>query len=284
MRTPRVNWHSAAADAIQITLRDYDNLLEYRREYSLSRGAHRIDLLVIHKLLDVPIPHPIARQFAAYNLFEIKGISSSVTVTAYYKTIAYAALLIAENAASPPHFRRDISLTFVSHRFPRKLIRYLTEECQKKVANPFPGIYNVSEDIFPVQILVTQELPPDTALYLRCLTNKLQAKELIDRLALDYTQHQNELLYENYMDQLINANLSQEGGSAMCCEGIFKLYGTSSKEIAAKAAREAVAPVLEELDRTSSELDRASHELSDVKRQNSYLRQLLEQHGIAYNC
>ncbi len=63
----------------------------------------------------------------------------------------------------------------------------------------------------------------------------------------------------------------------MCCEGIFKLYGTSSKEIAAKAAREAVAPVLEEL-------DRASHELSDVKRQNSYLRQLLEQHGIAYNC
>ncbi len=70
----------------------------------------------------------------------------------------------------------------------------------------------------------------------------------------------------------------------MCCEGIFKLYGTSSKEIAAKAAREAVAPVLEELDRTSSELDRTSHELSDVKRQNSYLRQLLEQHGIAYNC
>ncbi len=73
----------------------------------------------------------------------------------------------------------------------------------------------------------------------------------------------------------------------MCCEGIFKLYGTSSKEIAAKA----VAPVKAELDRTSSELnrtsselDRTSHELSDVKRQNSYLRQLLEQHGIAYNC
>lgn len=272
MSIPRTNWHSAAIDAIQITLRDHSSLLEYHREYRLSGGSHRIDLLLIHKLSDVTIPHPIAAFFQKYNLFEIKGVASSVSINAYYKSIAYAALLISEDPSVPPYFRRDISLTFVSYRFPGKLIRYLTKECQKEVAKPSPGVYTVSKDIFPVQILVTKELPADTALYLRCLTNDLRDRELIDRLALDYADHQNDPVYENYMNQLINANLSPKGESPMCCEGIFKLYGTSSKEI----AENAVAPIQEKLDKTTAELDA-------IQQQNAYLKLLLDQHGIAYS-
>ncbi|MCM1282620.1 MAG: hypothetical protein NC242_03135 [Roseburia sp.] len=44
-----VNWHSATVDAIKIDLRDYADILEYQDEYTLSNGAHRIDLLLIRK-------------------------------------------------------------------------------------------------------------------------------------------------------------------------------------------------------------------------------------------
>lgn len=81
-----------------------------------------------------------------------------------------------------------------------------------------------------MQIIIVQELPAEDALYLRCLTNCLNDTRLIEQIADDYSQHQSQPEYDEYMNQLTNANLSAEGGTLMCCEGIFRLYGTSSKE------------------------------------------------------
>ncbi len=289
MHKKQTNWHEAAVCAIQITLRDYEHLLEYLKEYPLGKNAYRIDLLVIRKCTAERIPHSIARIFQSYNLFEIKGVHSSVTVRSYYKTVGYASLLIAANEPSPPYSRRDISISFLCRRTPLKLFKHLTKDCKKTVANPSPGIYYIGEDIYPVQVIVSKELPPEEALYLRCLTDRLTDRALAEQLAEDYSQHLGQQAYETYMNQLTFANKRQEGDTnmAICCEGIFALYGTSSKEIAAKA----VAPVKAELDRTSSELNRTSselnrtsNELSDAQNQIEYLQRLLEQHGIAYHC
>lgn len=53
---------------------------------------------------------------------------------------------------------------------------------------------------------------------------------LIEHIAQDYSIHQGQPDYEEYMNQLTNDSLSAEGGMLMCCKGIFRLYGTSSKE------------------------------------------------------
>ena len=45
-KSPRVNWHEAAVCALQIDLRDYNDLLEYITEYVLGKNGLRIDLLV----------------------------------------------------------------------------------------------------------------------------------------------------------------------------------------------------------------------------------------------
>lgn len=71
-RHKRVDWHSAAVDAIKIDLRDYADVLEYQSEYPLSRNAHRIDLLIIRKLCDTPIPKDLCRHFREFNIFEIR--------------------------------------------------------------------------------------------------------------------------------------------------------------------------------------------------------------------
>lgn len=49
----RVNWHEAAACAVQIELRDYEHMLDFQTEYMLGHNSYRIELLVIRKLSDL---------------------------------------------------------------------------------------------------------------------------------------------------------------------------------------------------------------------------------------
>ena len=56
----RVNWHEASSCAFQIELKDYSDILEYITEYVLGKNSYRIDLLIIKKLMDKPIPKNIA--------------------------------------------------------------------------------------------------------------------------------------------------------------------------------------------------------------------------------
>lgn len=292
MSKKRTNWHEAAVCAIQITLRDYAHLLEYYPEYALGKGktslqnAFRIDLLVIRKLSEEAIPHSIAKIFKSHNLFEIKGVHSSVTVNAYYKTIGYASLLIALNGSSAPYARQDISLSFLCRRYPRKLIRHLTKDCGKAVANPSPGVYYIKEDIYPVQIIVTKELPAEDALYLRCLTDQLSEQPLLDSLMEDYSRHQELPAYTNYMNQLTNANIPPKGERTMYCEAIVNLYHTYTQDIAEEAARKAHDEDAVLFQQTTQKLNQELN-LLKAKSQNDTkelerLKALLNQHNIAF--
>ena len=60
MKKCRTNWHEAAVCILQIELRDYSHLLDFQAEYPLSNNAYRIDLVVIQKLVDEPIPKSLA--------------------------------------------------------------------------------------------------------------------------------------------------------------------------------------------------------------------------------
>lgn len=237
-RRKHVNWHSATVDALKIDLRDYAHLLEYHSEYALSNGAHRIDLLIIHKPTADPIPSPLARQFRERNLFEIKGIHSRLTTDAYYKTNGYAGLLIDETGADNQYSRANLTLSFLSRHYPRKLLHHLTKECQKTVEKSAPGIYDVYGEMYTTQIIVTQELSADDYLYLSCLTNDLRNVKQIERLSQDYAKHQNNPAYLNYINQLSWANMNKKGDSPMVSEGILNLCGTSSDEIRTKAEKE----------------------------------------------
>ena len=141
MTLHRTNWHEAAVCAIQIDLRDYAHMLEYHPEYTLSNNKNRIDLLVIRKLLDQPILKSIGRLFKSYNLFEIKGICSCLTTDAYYKTNGHASYLINAAGTLNQYSRQDVTLTFLSFRYPRKLFSHLQRDCKKEIKRPFPGIY-----------------------------------------------------------------------------------------------------------------------------------------------
>lgn len=271
-KTPRVNWHEAASCALQIELQDYSDLLEYITEYILGKNSYRIDLLVIKKLTTQIIPKNIACIFKTFNLFEIKGLGSSVCIDSYYKTIGYAGLLIAQSGIKNQYSRHDISLTFLSCHYPRKLMKHLQSLQKEKkltIEKFSPGVYHINKEIFNTQIIVTIKLSSEEYLYLHCLTNKLQDTGLVNRLADDYKLHQEQDIYIRYMHQLTTANIKKKGDSPMICEGILNLCGTSSAEIVERTRKEDDEYYLPQINNLSSQID--------------YLKSLLKQNNIPFN-
>ena len=279
---PRVNWHEAASCAFQIELKDYSEFLEYITEYMLGKNSYRIDLLIIKKLTDKMISKNIGRIFRAFNLLEIKGIGSSVSIDSYYKTIGYAGLLIAQmgKARHDSHRKQysslDVSLTLLSCHYPRKLIKHLRVERKLTIEKVCPGVYYINKETFDIQIIVTRELLPEDNLYLSCLTDKLQDTALANRLADDYKSHQEQDIYIKYMNQITNANKKKKGESAMVCEGILNLCGTSSKEIIERTKKEEAEYYLPKINQLTSRVD-------ELSSRNTYLESLLKKNNIPFD-
>ncbi|MCM1048286.1 MAG: hypothetical protein NC433_07670 [Clostridiales bacterium] len=294
-KTPKrknVDWHKATSCALQIDLRGYSHLLKFESESILKDGDYRIDLLLVKKTADVAIQKNIAKIFSTFNLFEIKGLGSSVNTDCYYKTIGYAGFLIEQQGKTNEFLNTDISLSFPCIHYPRELIKHLTKSRKLTIEKSAPGVYHINKEIFNAQIIVIRELSPDDSLYLRCLTNKLTDTGLIRRLAENYQAHheQNPVIYTQYLSQLIIANSTEKGGNPMVCEELLNLYGTSSEEITEKAMAKAEAyyqPKIDELSSANNALtaenEKQSSTINNLSSTINYLQNLLMQHNIPFN-
>ena len=120
--------------------------------------------------------------------------------------------------------------------------------------------------MYSTQILVISELSPKDSLYLHCLTKNPNNPELISRLTKDCDLNKNNPLYTRYMNQFFYSHM--KGESTMVCEGVLRYFGTSSEEIAEKTREQEKKIYLPQIEKLTSE--------------NQVLKQLLEQHGIAY--
>ena len=272
----RINWHEAASCALQIELQDYADFLEYMEEYVLGKNNYRIDLLIIKKLTDKIIPKNIARIFRTLNLIEIKGVGSTVNTDSYYKTIGYAGLLIDQIGKRNQHSSLDVSLTLLSCRYPRKLMKHLRDERKLTVEKISPGVYHVNKETFNIQIIVTKELSPEENLYLRCLTDKLHGEGLAEQLVNDYKKHRTQEVYSRYMHQVAAANRkSKEEKHMVVDEWLYEMCGTSSDEVIARAKKESEEYYQPQIDTLSSVNKQLSSE-------NDYLKQLLMQNNIPF--
>ena len=266
----RVNWHEAASCAIRIELRDYSDILEYMEEYILGKNSYRIDLLVIKKLTDQVIPKNIARIFGTFNLFEIKGVGSSLSMDAYYKTIGYAGLLIDQTGKKNQYSSLDVSLSFLSCYYPRKLMKHLRNERNLDIEKISQGVYHINKETFSIQIIVTKELPPEENLYLHFLTDRMWNGALAEKLTDDYKEHQEAEIYRRYLHQVMTANTKEKGAETMyICEGLLNFFGTSSDEIIERTKKEDEEYYQPKIDSLSSEIE--------------YLKSLLRQNNIPFH-
>ena len=175
-------WHPAFIDAIRMELFDYKDSLEFKYEHPLNTEPLRIDLLIIKKPKDLIIDKNIARIFRADNILEYKSPGDYLSINDYLKVYAYANLY---TAITPGVDFADITLTFVEYRHPRLLLQYLTETRGYTAEETSPGIYLVTGDYLPIQIIESGKLSEQENLWLKSLTKDLptvNAGSILDKV------------------------------------------------------------------------------------------------------
>ena len=98
------------------------NLLLFENEHQLGTKPKEIDVLIVKKERDVSIRKNIGRIFRTHNIVEYKSPKDYLSVDDFYK---------ADTAQADSIAIHDITITFVCHRYPRSLMRHLTDELEE---------------------------------------------------------------------------------------------------------------------------------------------------------
>ena len=195
-------WHPAFCAAVKQELSEYTDSLEFKDEHPLNAEPLCIDLLIIKKPRDIVIDKNIARIFRADNLLEYKSPVDYISVADYLKVNAYANLYA---SITPDVDFAEITLTFVEYRHPRRLLQYLTETRGYTAEETSPGIYRISGDYLPIQIIESGKLPDRDNLWLKSLTKGLRANNVAGILG-EVDKSGNKASLGAYLDVLLRAN------------------------------------------------------------------------------
>jgi len=198
----KLNWHPAFFQAIRLELSDYKDSLEFKYEYQLTTEPLRIDIVIIKKPKELVINKNIARIFRAVNLLEYKSPEDYLSVNDYFKVYAYAHLYA---AITPDVDLSDITLTFIESRHPRKLLQYLTDIRGYRAEETSPGIYQITGDYIPIQIIESKKLSESENLWIKSLTNDLKV-ESAGSILEERRKRGYESPLDAYLDVILRAN------------------------------------------------------------------------------
>ena len=204
--TDTIYWHPAFYAGIQMELQEDADNLDFESEHQLSTKPMQIDVLIIKKENDVPVKKNIGRIFRKRNIIEYKRPDDSLSIDDFYKVYGYTCFYKTDVKYTDSIPLEELTITFVSEGYPRKLIRHLKEVRNYTVIKAESGIYSVKGDIIPIQIIVTGRLPREENLWLRSLTNKLNKPENAQKLIENYIVQKGNNLASSIMETIMRAN------------------------------------------------------------------------------
>ena len=270
-----LQWHPAFYAGIQIELEAEADLLLFENEHQLGTKPKEIDVLIVKKERDVSIRKNIGRIFRTHNIVEYKSPKDYLSVDDFYK---------ADTAQADSIAIHDITITFVCHRYPRSLMRHLTEERGYEIHREEDGIYYITGDNIPIQLILTKELSEEQNLWLKSLTNELEETETAKHLIEQYGKHKGNNLYKSVMDLIVRANKDKFKEAKIMCEALEELMedeleakrtqglaeGLALGEALGKA--ESIVTLLKDLGDVSEKLQRNIMEQNDTEILNRWLK------------
>lgn len=212
-----LQWHPAFYAEIQIELKEELENLYFENEHQLGTKPKEIDILIIKKNSDIPVRKNIGRIFRKYNIIEYKSPEASLTVNDFYKVLGYTYFYKADTILDDEIKIDELTITFVSRHFPRKLFQHLEMERMilTKIEN---GIWYTTYGTIPIQFIVTAQLSEQENFWLKNLTNDLQDKTTAIELIERYKEHKDDIHYDSVMDIIVkaNKNIFNQGDENMC--------------------------------------------------------------------
>ena len=203
----RLQWHPAFFAGIQIELEEERDKLTFENEHQLNTKPLEVDVVIIKKQPGAQIQKNIGQIFKEHNIIEYKGPDDSFNIDDFYKVYGYACIYKTAVSRVNEIKAQDITLTFVVRHFPREMVKEIQSTRNLTVVKFDEGIYHISGDVFPIQIIHTAKLSKKNNFWLRNLTNDLKAKEDARILLNRYNERQQENLYQSVMDVIVKANI-----------------------------------------------------------------------------
>jgi hypothetical protein len=198
-----ITWHTAFFDAIRLELEQYLNVLDFKLEQPLTAEPLRVDVIIIKKAKDAVIEKNIAAFFREFNLIEYKSPDDSLTIKDFQKVLVYDYLYTAQNNFDLP----DTTITFAVSKHPYKVMKHLRTVYNYKISKKANGIYLVSGNIMPIQILVTRELQAGENIWLKSLSNELDIERMSRIMAAGSQKRKCEYI-RAYMHIIVQANIT----------------------------------------------------------------------------
>ena len=202
-----LQWHPAFYAGIQIELEEERDKLTFENEHQLSTKPLGVDVVIIKKQPGVQIRKNIGRIFRGHNIIEYKAPGDSFSIDDFYKVYGYACIYKSDTAKVNEIKADDITLTFAVKHFPREMVKEIQRTRNLQVVKFDEGIYHISGDMFPIQIIHTTKLSRENNFWLRNLTNDLKTKKDAQELLEKYNDRQQENLYQSMMDIIVKVNI-----------------------------------------------------------------------------
>lgn len=218
-----LQWHPAFFASIQIELAEEVDKLIFENEHQLGTKPKEIDVLIIKKNSEEKIQKNLGRIFRKHNIVEYKSPDDYLSIDDFYKVYGYACFYKSDVAKVDGIKADEITVTFVSKKYPHKMMEHLENSRHLLVSRPEMGIYYIQGDIIPMQLIVTSELLEENNLWLRHLTNDLQDTTTVEHLIEEYGKHKDEKLYKSAMDIIVKANRDKFQEVNGMCDALIEL-------------------------------------------------------------
>ena len=128
------------------------------------------------------------------------------------------------------------------------MINYLRKYRQLEIKKVDAGIYYITGDEFPIQLLITKELNPRENLWLQSLRKDIKNEHEIENLLKIYEEKKHSRLYQAAMDAITRANwkaMMEVKGNM--CDALRELMEDEFKEFEQQVTEQVTERVTEQI-------------------------------------
>ena len=230
MEKRKLQWHPAFGAALRITLKDEMEFLEMHEEYLLSKKPPQIDILIIKKLRDLPVKKAIGRIFRQHNIIEYKAPGDYLSINDFYKVYGYTCFYQSNTDRVKEIDPEELTITFACSHYPREMLNHLLKVRGIHVERQDKGIYYLTGDAIPMQLLLTRELTQEENFWLKNLRMDLKAGREIQTIVARYEQNRHSKDYAAVMDLITRANWTEMEVERKMCDALKELFAEELKE------------------------------------------------------
>ncbi len=244
-----IQWHPGFYGAAELELLSNKDILEFLREYNLSKEPLQMDLLIIKKLSDIQIENEIGRIFKKYNVIEYKSPDDALSIDDYYKTIGYACLYkgLGDTVNQIP--AEELTVSIFRESYPRELFDAFIKS-GNSLEERYPGIYYVcGNTLFHTQIVVTGRLNQEKHSSLRILSKNAREEDV--RTFLAQTIQLTKPGERNNIDAVLQVSVSANAGlyqeirrKSGMCEALRELMKDEIDQMLEEASAKAYAKAI----------------------------------------